>query len=105
MTYQELLKQTKAKKAKVIRDLNKALNGDAGFIVKAEIENNPGSVAWAFLAREFCESLAENLEEIYESADCFEQRDIYDIYDAYENRDPDLYELLPVEAQLFTVEA
>lgn len=104
MTYQELLQQTAARKKKAIRELNEALSGNLGFLARAEMERDPGMVAWLWLAKGFCETLADNIDEIYASADCFEQRDIYDIYAAYENDEPDLYELLPVEAQLFTVE-
>ena len=101
MTYAELLKTTAQRKAKAANELNAALNGDAGWLVKAEIERNPGSVAWLWLAKGFCESLAEHMSEIYEGLDEYEQREVYDIYAAYENDEPDLYELLPEEARLF----
>lgn len=105
MTYQELLKETAEKKRKAIRELNTALRGKAGFLVKAEIERNPGKVAWLWLAQEFCESIAEHLSELTESAEEYEKMEISSIYMAYEDSDPGLYEMLPVEAQLFTEEA
>lgn len=101
MTYGELLIKTAKRKADAIRELNAALNGNAGWLVKAEIEKNIGSVAWLYLAKGFCEELAENMSEIYESADEGEQREIYDIYTAYENDEDYLYEILPDEARLF----
>lgn len=101
MTYGELLNKTAERKADAIRELNAALNGETGWLVKAEIERNIGSVAWHWLARGFCEELAENMSEIYESADEYEQREIYDIYAAYENDESYLYEILPDEAKLF----
>ena len=105
MTYDELLKITAEKKRSAIRDLNKALKGPAGFLVKAEIKRNPGSVAWLYLAKEFCETLAEHVGEFLEQTDdidSYEAREIGDIYMAYEDGRSDLYELLPIEAQLFT---
>lgn len=105
MTYAELLKTTAEKKKAAIRQLNKALHGPTGFLAKAEMEKNPGSVAWCFLAREFCETLAEHMDELIDSVGGVGSPDSYeicDIYMAYENSEPELYELLPVEAQLFT---
>lgn len=70
----------------------------------AEVERNPGSVAWVMLAQEFCETLAENIGDFLEQTgdiDSIDAREIGDIYVAYENDDPDLYELLPTEARLF----
>ena len=104
MTYEDLLTITADRKTKAIRELNKALNGPGGFLVKAEIEKKPGSVAWLWLAKDFCETLAEHVEEFIDEAgmDSCEAREIGAIYMAYEDNDPDLYQLLPVEAQLFT---
>ena len=107
MTYPELLQITEEKKRTAIRDINKALRGPAGFLVRAEIEKNPGAAAWSYLAREFCETLADHVEEFMEQAggDSYEACEILDIYMAYYDGDPDIYHLLPVEAQLFTEEA
>lgn len=103
MTYAELLRMTGEKKRKAVRELNAAINHPAfGFLCKAEVERKPGTVAWAYLAREFCETLAEHLDELMQSASGYEQDDILRIYMAYEDSDPDLYEMLPEEAQLFT---
>lgn len=107
MTYNDLLRDTAQRKQDAITELNKALNGPGGFLVKAEIEKNPGSVAWAWLAKEFCEQLADHISEFIEQAggvDSYEAREIFDIYVAYEDDDPDLYEKLPAEAQLFETE-
>ena len=105
MTYAELLQTTAEKKKAAIRDINKALRGPAGFLVKAEIEKDPGSVAYHWLAQEFCETLAAHVSEFIEQTgdvDSMEAREIGAIYMAYEDNDPDLYDLLPLEAQLFT---
>lgn len=102
-TYEDLLKDTAQKKIKARREINKALQGKAGFLVKAEIERNPGMVAYLWLAKEFCETLAEHIGEwMNDDPWDFQTHEIFDIYTAYENDDPDLYDLLPVEAQLFT---
>lgn len=107
MTYAELLKETAIKKREAISEINTALKGPCGFLVKAEIEKNPGSVAWHSLAKEFCEKLAEHVDEFIEQAggvDTMEAREIGDIYMAYEDGDSDIYNLLPIEAQLFESE-
>ena len=105
MTYADLLKITAEKKAKAIRELNRSIRNPAsGFLVKAEIERNPGAVAYHWLAKEFCETLAEHVEEFIEqtgNVDSIEAHEIGSIYMAYEDSDPDLYDMLPVEAQLF----
>lgn len=104
MTYQELLQETAKKKQKAIEDINRALNEPAGFLVKAELERNPGGIAWLWLAQEFCETLAEHVGEFLEQTgdiNSIEAHEIGDIYMAYEDGRSDLYELLPVEAQLF----
>lgn len=104
MTYKELLQATAEKKKAAVRQLNQALKGPAGFLVKAEMEKDPGSVAWCFLAREFCETLAAHVEEFIEQTgdvDSLEAREIGAIYMAYEDNEPDLYDMLPLEAQLF----
>lgn len=102
MTYSELLAITAEKKKKAIRELNSALRGKAGWLVESEIKRNPGMVAWLWLAKEFCETLAENFDEIYSAADEGDRWEISDIYMGYEDGRKDLYDLLPVEAQLFT---
>lgn len=106
MTYEELLEITAEKKKKAISELNEALRGPMGFLVKEEIERNPGTVAWLWLAKEFCETLADHVGEFMEQAgvDSYVAYEIGDIYMAYENSEDNLYELLPVEAQLFTEE-
>lgn len=102
MTYSELLAITAEKKKKAIREMNSALRGKAGWLVEAEIKRNPGMVAWLWLAKEFCETLAENFDEIYSAADEGDRWEISDIYMGYEDDSEDLYDILPVEAQLFT---
>lgn len=102
MTYQDLLRETAAKKKEAIKDINKAVR--SSFLAKAELERNPGMVAWLWLAQEFCEKLAEHVEEFIEQEgdiDSYTAREIGAIYMAYEDDDPDLYELLPTEAKLF----
>ncbi len=101
MTWEQLLEETAKKKEIAVKQLNEALNGNCGFLVKAEIERNPGMVAWLWLAKYFCETLAENMDTIYYSVDEWDQREIYDIYTAYEDDGSDLYDLLPTEARLF----
>ena len=102
MTYEELLVATAKRKEEVIRKLNKALNGDLGFLVKAEIEMKPMTTAYLWLAEEFCETLAEHVDEFIEQADECDQFEISDIYMAYyDGRMEDLFEHLPVEANLF----
>ena len=108
MTYQDLLQKTAQRKREAISELNKALSGDAGWLVQAEIERNPGGVAWLWLAEEFCAELANHVGEFIEQTgdiDSLDAREIGKIYMAYEDGDPGLYDLLPVEAQLFTEEA
>ena len=99
MTYAELLIITAEKKRKAVRELNAALRGDAGFLVKAEMERNPGTVAWAYLAREFCESLVEHIDEMADEME--DNPEIFNIYSAYMDGDTDLYSYLPTEARLF----
>lgn len=104
MTYQELLTATAAKKQEAIKKINTALNGPAGFLTRAELERDPGMVAWLWLGKEFCETLAEHVGEFIEQTgdiDSIEAREIGDIYMAYEDGDPDIYYKLPYEAQLF----
>ena len=102
-TYEDLLRETEQKKRKAIKELNAALRGDAGFLVKAEIERNPGMVAWLWLAKDFCEAVAEHIGEwMSDDPWDYQSRELADIYMAYEDSREDLYELLPVEAQLFT---
>lgn len=107
MRYEELLAETDAKKRDAVAELNAALEGPCGFLVKAEIEKDPGTVAWHYLAKEFCKKLAEHVDEFIEQAggvDSIEAREIGDIYMAYEDGDSNIYDLLPVEAQLFETE-
>ena len=104
MTYNELLAETATKKRDAIAELNAALKGPCGFLIKAEIEKDPGKVAWSYLARDFCEKLADHIDEFIEQAGgvyAIEAREIGDIYMAYEDGRSDLYDHLPVEAQLF----
>lgn len=61
-------------------------------------------MAWHYLAREFCEKLAEHVDEFIDQAggfDTIEAREIGEIYMAYEDGDRDLYDYLPIEVQLF----
>lgn len=106
MTYKELLEVTAEKKRKALADLDAALKGPTGFLVKAEIERSPGKVAWAVLAREFCETLAEHVGEFIEQAggDTLETHEVMEIYMAYEDGNEDIYDYLPVEARLFDEE-
>lgn len=104
MTYAELLSETATKKRAAIAEINKALKGPCGFLVKAEIQKNPGAVAWHWLAKEFVEKLAEHVDEFIEEGEdvaC----EVVNIYESYEDGDTNLYEILPVEAQLFEEEA
>lgn len=100
MTYDELLKETAVKKRKAIAEINAALKGSCGFLIEAEIKKDPGKVAWHYLAREFCEKLAEHIDEFMQEGDDIAQ-EVGNIYMAYEDGDSDLYSYLPVEAQLF----
>ena len=71
---------------------------------KAEIEKDPGTIAWAMLAEDFCKTLAEHVGEFLEQCgdiDSPDAREIGDIYMAYEDNAPDLYDMLPDEAKLF----
>ena len=103
MTYEDLLRETEQKKRKARKELNNALRGNTGFLVKAEIERDPGMVAWLWLAKDFCESVAAHIDEwVTDDPWDFQNRELSDIYMAYEDGREDLYELLPVEAQLFT---
>lgn len=100
MTYDELLAETAKNKRAAIAELNAALKGPYGFLVKAEIEKDPGKTAWHYLARAFCEKLAEHIDEFTtEGGDT--AKEVYDIYMAYEDGDSNLYSYLPVEARLF----
>ena len=104
MTYQELLEATAVKKQDAIEKLNASLNGDLGWLVRAEIEKDPGTIAWAMLAEDFCKTLAEHVGEFLEQCgdiDSADAREIGSIYMAYEDSDPDLYDMLPDEAKLF----
>ena len=105
MTYQDLLAKTEQRKREAIQQINAAMSGKAGFLCRAELERNPGAVAWLWLAKGFCEELAEHIGE-WVSNDPWdmESREIADIYMAYEDGAADLYDYLPVEAQLFAEE-
>ena len=101
-TYSDLLRETQEQKIKAQKELKNALGGKAGFLVKAEIERKPGTVAWLWLAKDFCEKLAENVGNwISDDPWDIESREIGQIYMAYEDGDSDLYEYLPTEARLF----
>lgn len=104
MTYHELLKTTAEKKRAALGVIRKGMKGPCGFLVEQEIKKNPGSIAWILLAKEFCETLAENVDDfIAQTGDVngLEAYEIAEIYMAYEDDDPELYELLPLEARLF----
>ena len=103
MKYADLLHDTAIKKRKAIAEINSALKGPCGFLLKAEIEKNPGAVAWHYLAKEFCETLAHHVHEFMDEGEDV-ARETCEIYMAYEDGDSDLYSLLPVEAQLFEKE-
>ena len=102
MTYEELLEETAVRKREIIAELDAALKGPAGFLVEAEIRRSPGKAAWFILAKEFCEKLAEHIDEFIDEGEdmaCEVQR----IYMAYEDgdEDEDIYDYLPTEARLF----
>lgn len=102
MTYAELLRATGERKLKAVRELNAAIeNPSIGFLARSEIQRDPGMVAWLWLAKDFCQAIAENLDELLASVEEYERDDIVRIYMAYYDDAPDLYDLLPVEAQLF----
>lgn len=101
MTYWELLDITDRKKKEVQRKLNTSLNGSNGWLVKAEIERNPGSLAYIALAKEFLETLSANMEEILQGLDGIDQREIYNIIACWYDDDDDLYDRLPTEARLY----
>ena len=102
MTYEELLRTTGERKLKAVAELNSAMaNPQLGFLAEAEIRKDPGMVAWLWLAKDFCEAIAENLDELLASVEEYERDDIVRIYMAYYDDDPDLYDMLPIEAQLF----
>lgn len=103
MTYDDLLRETAERKRKARADIKRALSGRAGFLAKAELDRDPGAVAWLWLAKDFCETLAEHIDEwMSDDPWDYRNRELADIYMAYEDGRSDLYELLPVEAQLFT---
>ena len=104
MKYAELLKETAARKHEAIVELSNAMKGPAGFLVVAEIKKNPGAVAWHWLAKEFVEKLTEHIDEFIAEGDDV-ATEVETIFMAYEDGDDDLYEILPVEAQLFEKEA
>ena len=102
MTYSELLKITQHRKDCAIKEINSTIK--KSFLAEAEIKRNPGMVAWLWLAKDFCETLAEHIDEFLEQTgdvDSLEAREIGSIYMAYEDDDENLYELLPIEARLF----
>ena len=74
-----------------------------GFLVKAEIQRNPGGLAWYALAQWFVEQLAEHIDEFIEEGEDV-AREVIEIYESYEDGDSDLYQILPIEAQLFEKE-
>lgn len=100
MTYKELLIKTDEKKKKALSDISTALKGPCGFLIKSEIERNPGKYAWIVLAREFCEELSKHINDFY-NEDEYTLREVEQIYMAYQDGDEDIYYYLPVEAQLF----
>jgi hypothetical protein len=104
MTYYDLLEKTAKKKREVLRKFNKALKGSSGFLVQAEIERNPGQVAYTWLAKDFCEEVCKHIEEWTEqlnaAGDVATAFEIADIYMAYQDGH-DLSDVLPVEAKLW----
>lgn len=102
MTYQELLNETAKKKQEYLNEIEKAK-------IRAAINDHP--IGWAYkhiiaerLARGFIKAVAENVGELIDATgdiDSIEAREIGDIFVAYEEDDPELYELLPTEARLF----
>ena len=102
MTYAELLRTTGERKQKAVAELNSAMaNPQLGFLARGEIQRDPGMVAWLWLAKDFCEAIAANLDELLASVEEYERDDIVRIYMAYYDDDPDLYDMLPIEAQLY----
>ena len=100
MTYEELLKETAARKRGVLVGIDAALKGPAGFLAEAKIRKDPGKAAWILLAKEFCEKLAEHIDEFMDEDESAAQ-EAMEIYMAYEDGDEGLYGLLPTEARLF----
>ena len=98
MTYEELLKETAVRKREILADLDTALKGPAGFLAEAEIKKDPGKAAWFILAKDFCEKLAEHIDEFMDEDTAHEAMEIYM---AYEDGGEGLYDLLPAEARLF----
>ena len=103
MKYSELLEKTHIKKLEAIREINVALKGPCGFLVKNEIQNKPGAVAFHWLADFFIQQLIEHMDE-FMAEDNNVAEEVQRIYMAYENGDSDLYYQLPIEAQLFEKE-
>lgn len=102
MTYTELLRLTGERKLKAIKELSEGMaHPQLGFLCRAEIRKDPGKVAWLWLAESFCKTLAEHWDEVTASVDDDTRDDLIRIYMAYEDSDPYIYDLLPIEAQLF----
>ena len=102
MTWDELLRITGERKQKAVAQLNTAIeNPSLGFLAQSEIQRDPGMVAWLWLAKDFCEAIADNLDDLLASVPEYDRDDIIRIYMAYYDNDPDIYDMLPVEAQLF----
>lgn len=109
MTYDDLLRTTHKKKLSALHELGSAVSSKnpLGFLARAELKRDPGQVAYLWLAQGFCETLAEHIDEFIEQEgmDSYTAREMSDIYMAwYDGRFDELYDLLPVEAQLFTEE-
>ena len=100
MTYEELLKETAARKRGVLAGTDAALKGPAGFLVEAEIKKDPGKADWFILAKDFCEKLVEHIDEFMDE-DEDTSREAMEIYMAYEDGGEGLYDLLPAGARLF----
>lgn len=102
MTYKDLLKETAREKEEAIKMLDDGLKGPYGFLVKHELEQGLASIAWNLLAKDFCDALYEHFDEIYDDLkEDYERQEVSDIYMAYYNNEDYLYDLLPLEAQLF----
>lgn len=101
MTYAELLRATEAKKRRLIKQFNAAMKDPkTGFLVRHELKTKPGTIAYLWLAKDFCDHIINHYEELIADPDA-DPNEISTIYMHYYDNDPDLYEALPWEARLF----
>ena len=80
MTYAELLRATEAKKRRLIKQFNSAMkNPKTGFLVRHELESKPGTIAYLWLAKDFCDYIINHYEELIADpdAECALSRDLY----------------------------